>query len=216
MLVPPARDARLRQGARHERLSVRRPVRAPQPRAGSRADPGGGRGGGEGDGLGLRPVAASRRRAGLHRDAERDRPGRRVEAGRLPASGARRSATRRRRRRRASTAGRRCSPIRSPISRSSTATRSEPREQQEHLEHRRPAHQPRRSTAWSASGTSTRWPTTGRELNRYLVGKGYLVPFGHRLRGTFVSERIDFENCTVFHPIYLEDFSRFCLKEGEG
>jgi peptide/nickel transport system substrate-binding protein len=54
------------------------------------------------------------------------------------------------------------------------------------------------------------------ELNRYLVGKGYLVPFGHRLRGTFVSDRIDFENCTVFHPIYLEDFSQFCLKEGEG
>ena len=54
------------------------------------------------------------------------------------------------------------------------------------------------------------------ELNRYLVDKGYLVPFGHRLRGTFVSDRIDFENCTVFHNIYLEDFSRFCLKEGEG
>jgi peptide/nickel transport system substrate-binding protein len=54
------------------------------------------------------------------------------------------------------------------------------------------------------------------ELNRYLVEKGYLVPFGHRIRGTFVSDRIDFENCTVFHRIYLEDFSRFCLKEGEG
>jgi peptide/nickel transport system substrate-binding protein len=54
------------------------------------------------------------------------------------------------------------------------------------------------------------------QLNRYLVRKAYLVPFGHRIRGTFVSERIDFENCTVFHRIYLEDFSRFCLKEGEG
>jgi peptide/nickel transport system substrate-binding protein len=54
------------------------------------------------------------------------------------------------------------------------------------------------------------------ELNQYLVEKGYLVPFGHRLRGTFVSDRIDFENCTVFHYIYLEDFSRLCLKEGEG
>jgi peptide/nickel transport system substrate-binding protein len=53
-------------------------------------------------------------------------------------------------------------------------------------------------------------------LNRYLVEKAYLVPYGHRIRGTFVSERMDFENCTVFHQIYLEDWSRFCLKEGEG
>ena len=53
------------------------------------------------------------------------------------------------------------------------------------------------------------------ELNRYLVEQGYLVPFGHRIRGTFVSDRIDVENCTVFHPIYLEDFSQFCVKEGE-
>jgi peptide/nickel transport system substrate-binding protein len=54
------------------------------------------------------------------------------------------------------------------------------------------------------------------QLNRYLVGKAYLVPFGHRIRGTFVSDRIDFENCTVFHRVYLEDFSQFCLKDGEG
>ena len=54
------------------------------------------------------------------------------------------------------------------------------------------------------------------DLNRYLVEKAYLVPSGHRIRGTFVSDRIDFENCTFFHRIYLEDFSRFCLKEGEG
>jgi peptide/nickel transport system substrate-binding protein len=53
------------------------------------------------------------------------------------------------------------------------------------------------------------------ELNRYLVDQGYLVPYGHRVRGTFVSDRIDFENCTVFHQIYLEDWSRFCLKEDE-
>ena len=52
------------------------------------------------------------------------------------------------------------------------------------------------------------------DLNRYLVEQGYLAPFGHRVRGTFVSDRIDFENCTVFHPIYLEDFSQFCVKEG--
>jgi peptide/nickel transport system substrate-binding protein len=54
------------------------------------------------------------------------------------------------------------------------------------------------------------------DLDRYLVEKAYLVPLGHRIRGTFVSDRIDVENCTFFHRIYLEDFSRFCLKEGEG
>jgi peptide/nickel transport system substrate-binding protein len=53
-------------------------------------------------------------------------------------------------------------------------------------------------------------------LNRYLVGRAYLVPYGHRIRGTFVSDRIDVKNCTFFHPIYLEDWSHFCLKEGEG
>src|SRR5215211_1102978 len=52
------------------------------------------------------------------------------------------------------------------------------------------------------------------QLNRYVVERGYLVPFGHRVRGTFVSERMDFENCTFFHLVYLEDFSQFCLKEG--
>jgi peptide/nickel transport system substrate-binding protein len=53
-------------------------------------------------------------------------------------------------------------------------------------------------------------------LNRYVVEKAYLVPYGHRVRGTFVSERIDFKNCTFFHQVYLEDWSRFCLKEGGG
>jgi peptide/nickel transport system substrate-binding protein len=54
------------------------------------------------------------------------------------------------------------------------------------------------------------------DLNRYLVEKGYIVPFGHRIRGTFVSDRIDLEHCPIFHEIYLEDWSTFCLKEGEG
>jgi peptide/nickel transport system substrate-binding protein len=52
-------------------------------------------------------------------------------------------------------------------------------------------------------------------LNRYLVDQAYIVPFGHRIRATFVSDRIDFANCTFFHQIYLEDWSHFCLKEGK-
>jgi len=53
------------------------------------------------------------------------------------------------------------------------------------------------------------------QLNRYLVEGAYIAPFGHRIRATFVSDRIDFRNCTFFHQIYLEDWSHFCLKDGE-
>lgn len=53
------------------------------------------------------------------------------------------------------------------------------------------------------------------ELNDYVVEKAYIVPFGHRKLTTFVSERIDFENCTVVSPIYYNDYSQLCLKEGE-
>lgn len=54
-----------------------------------------------------------------------------------------------------------------------------------------------------------------RELNRYLVESNYLVPYGHRKLTTFVSDRIDFENCTVVHPQYYNDYSQWCLKGEE-
>jgi peptide/nickel transport system substrate-binding protein len=50
------------------------------------------------------------------------------------------------------------------------------------------------------------------ELDRQLVEEGWIVPFGHRKLATFVSERMDFENCTRFHPVYNNDYSSFCLK----
>jgi peptide/nickel transport system substrate-binding protein len=50
------------------------------------------------------------------------------------------------------------------------------------------------------------------ELNRQLVEEGWIVAFGHATRPTFVSERMDFENCTLFHPVYYNDYSSFCLK----
>jgi len=52
------------------------------------------------------------------------------------------------------------------------------------------------------------------ELNDYVVERAYIVPFGHRNLTTFVSDRIDFENCTVVSPIFYNDYSQFCLKEG--
>jgi peptide/nickel transport system substrate-binding protein len=50
------------------------------------------------------------------------------------------------------------------------------------------------------------------ELNRQLVEEGWIVAFGHGTRPTFVSERMDFESCTLFHPVYGNDYSSFCLK----
>jgi peptide/nickel transport system substrate-binding protein len=51
-----------------------------------------------------------------------------------------------------------------------------------------------------------------RELNVQLVEEAHIAPYGHRKLATFVSERMDFENCTRFHPVYNNDYSSFCLK----
>jgi peptide/nickel transport system substrate-binding protein len=51
-----------------------------------------------------------------------------------------------------------------------------------------------------------------RELGRQLVEDGYVVPYGYRKLATFMSERMDFENCSLFHPVYNNDYSSFCLK----
>ncbi|MEX2448283.1 MAG: ABC transporter substrate-binding protein [Solirubrobacterales bacterium] len=53
------------------------------------------------------------------------------------------------------------------------------------------------------------------ELNDYISESGYIAPYGHRKLATFVSDRIDFENCAVFHPLFQTDYSRFCLKSDE-
>jgi peptide/nickel transport system substrate-binding protein len=50
------------------------------------------------------------------------------------------------------------------------------------------------------------------ELNRELVEEAWTAPYGHVKVSTFVSERMDFENCTLFHPVYYNDYSSFCLK----
>jgi peptide/nickel transport system substrate-binding protein len=50
------------------------------------------------------------------------------------------------------------------------------------------------------------------ELDKQLVEEGWIVPHGHRKRSTFMSERMDFENCSLFHPVYYNDYTSFCLK----
>jgi peptide/nickel transport system substrate-binding protein len=50
------------------------------------------------------------------------------------------------------------------------------------------------------------------DLNRKLVERAWVAPYGHRKLATFVSERMDFDNCTRFHPVWNNDYTSFCLK----
>ena len=52
------------------------------------------------------------------------------------------------------------------------------------------------------------------EVNRYLVESAQVAPYGHRKLATFVSERMDFD-AVIEHPVYLNDYTSFALKEGE-
>ena len=42
--------------------------------------------------------------------------------------------------------------------------------------------------------------------------KALVAAYGHTKDTTFVSERMNFEDCTVYHPVYRDDWSQFCLK----
>jgi peptide/nickel transport system substrate-binding protein len=50
------------------------------------------------------------------------------------------------------------------------------------------------------------------ELNKQLIDEAWIAPYGHTKRSTFMSERMDFENCSLFHPVYNNDYSSFCLR----
>jgi peptide/nickel transport system substrate-binding protein len=52
-----------------------------------------------------------------------------------------------------------------------------------------------------------------KELNRKLVERAWVVAWGHRKLSTFFSERMDFENCRRFHPVFFNDYSSWCLKD---
>jgi len=51
-----------------------------------------------------------------------------------------------------------------------------------------------------------------KDLNVKLVERAWVAPYGHRKLATFLSERMDFDNCSLFHPVYNNDYSSFCLK----
>jgi peptide/nickel transport system substrate-binding protein len=50
------------------------------------------------------------------------------------------------------------------------------------------------------------------QADQLAVEKGYVAPYGSETNATFMSERMDFENCSLFHPVYQNDYSSFCLK----
>jgi len=53
-----------------------------------------------------------------------------------------------------------------------------------------------------------------KQLDSYISGpdKAYVLAYGDVKEPSFLSERMDFENCDVFSPVYQDDWSQFCLK----
>ena len=50
------------------------------------------------------------------------------------------------------------------------------------------------------------------EADKALVEGAGIIPFGTAKEVVHVSERMNFENCAVVHPLYKVDYSAFCLK----
>jgi peptide/nickel transport system substrate-binding protein len=49
-------------------------------------------------------------------------------------------------------------------------------------------------------------------LDERAIEKSYVAPYGSEELTTFLSDRMDFENCSIVHPLYGNDYSSFCLK----
>jgi peptide/nickel transport system substrate-binding protein len=54
--------------------------------------------------------------------------------------------------------------------------------------------------------------TAAEEADKMIIDNSYAAPYGSEKLSTFLSERMDFENCSLFHPVYYNDYSSFCLK----
>jgi peptide/nickel transport system substrate-binding protein len=49
-------------------------------------------------------------------------------------------------------------------------------------------------------------------LDERVVDRSHIAPYGSEELTTFLSDRMDFENCSLVHPLYGNDYSSFCLK----
>jgi peptide/nickel transport system substrate-binding protein len=50
------------------------------------------------------------------------------------------------------------------------------------------------------------------EADKKLIEEAYIVPWGNAKEALHLSERMDFENCALIHPLYKLDYSSLCLK----
>jgi peptide/nickel transport system substrate-binding protein len=50
------------------------------------------------------------------------------------------------------------------------------------------------------------------EADKTVVSDADVAPYGHRKLTVFYSERMNFDDCTVWHPVYNLDFTNLCLK----
>ena len=50
------------------------------------------------------------------------------------------------------------------------------------------------------------------EADKKLIEGAYIVPWGNAKEALHLSERMDFENCALIHPLYRLDYSSLCLK----
>jgi peptide/nickel transport system substrate-binding protein len=51
------------------------------------------------------------------------------------------------------------------------------------------------------------------KADKLIIDGAHDAPYGHRKLTVFYSERMDFDNCTVWHPVYNLDFTNLCLKK---
>ncbi len=49
-------------------------------------------------------------------------------------------------------------------------------------------------------------------VDRQLVEEAWLAPYGNRKLTTFMSERMNVEDCSTVHPLYQNDYTSFCLR----
>jgi peptide/nickel transport system substrate-binding protein len=66
------------------------------------------------------------------------------------------------------------------------------------------------SQARDPSKDASQWAA----LDKYLVGPGksYVVPYGSELSSTFMSERMNYQDCNGVHQVFKNDWTLFCLK----
>jgi peptide/nickel transport system substrate-binding protein len=50
------------------------------------------------------------------------------------------------------------------------------------------------------------------DLDEKAIDESYVAPYGSEELTTFMSDRMDFESCSLVHPLYGNDYTSFCLK----